>query len=102
MLATMSAARTGAGRPVRDQHGRLVAFNAIIGLHDSPEHGERTVWVEGEEREIGPVTFSDDLSAVSFAEGGTLRFRPRHSSSSTPTSCSSAPTIYIGSASTPE
>ncbi len=59
-----------------DQHGRLVAFNAITGLHDSPERSERTIWVDGEEREIGPVTFSDDLSAVSFAEGGTLRFQP--------------------------
>jgi hypothetical protein len=63
----------GAGR---DQRGRLVAFNAIIGLHDHPQHSERTIWVDGEEREIGPVTFSDDLSVVSFAEGGSLRFRP--------------------------
>jgi len=59
-----------------DQHGRLVAFNAIIGLHDHPEASERTIWVDGEEREIGPVSFSDDLSTVSFAEGGTLRFQP--------------------------
>jgi len=63
----------GAGR---DQHGRLVAFNAIIGLHDHPKTSERTIWVDGEEREIGPVAFSDDLSTVSFAEGGTLRFQP--------------------------
>jgi hypothetical protein len=61
---------------VRDQQGRLVAFNAIIGLHDHPEHSERTIWVDGEEREIGPVTFSDDLTAISFTEGGTLNFRP--------------------------
>ena len=59
-----------------DQHDRLVAFNAIIGLHDHPKTSERTIWVDGEEREIGPVAFSDDLSTVSFAEGGTLRFQP--------------------------
>ena len=59
-----------------DQDGRLVAFNAIAGLHDSPEGSERTIWIDGEEREIGPVTFSEDLSTVSFAEGGVLRFQP--------------------------
>ena len=64
------------GRSGRDERGRLVAFNAIIGFHDHPEHSERTIWVDGEEREIRPVTFSDGLSAVSFAEGGTLRFHP--------------------------
>jgi hypothetical protein len=59
-----------------DQHGRLVAFNAINGLFDTPTHSERTIWIEGDAREIAPVTFSDDLSTVSFAEGGELRFQP--------------------------
>jgi len=59
-----------------DQHGRLVAFNAINGLFDTPDHSERTIWIEDDAREIAPVTFSDDLSTVSFAEGGTLRFQP--------------------------
>lgn len=59
-----------------DQHGRLVAFNAITGLHDHPERSERTIWIDNDEREIGPITFADDLSTVSFAEGGTLRFQP--------------------------
>ena len=59
-----------------DQYGRLVAFNAITGLHDSPKGSERTLWIDGEEREIGPVTFSEDLSTVSFTEGGALRFQP--------------------------
>ena len=63
----------GAGRV---QHGRLVAFNTITGLHDDPVNSERTIWVDGEEGESGPVAFSDDLSAVSFADGGELRFRP--------------------------
>jgi hypothetical protein len=59
-----------------DQHGRLVAFSAINGLCDSPVQSERTIWIEGDARETAPVTFSDDLSTVSFAEGGTLRFHP--------------------------
>jgi hypothetical protein len=59
-----------------DQHGRLVAFNAINGLFDTPAHSERTIWVDGEAHEIAPVTFSEDLSTVSFAEGGTLHFQP--------------------------
>jgi uncharacterized protein DUF2804 len=63
----------GAGR---DQHGRLVAFNAITGLFDTPEQSERTIWIDGEAREVGPNTFSEDLSTVSFAEGGSLSFKP--------------------------
>lgn len=59
-----------------DQHNRLVAFNAIIGLFDTPANSERTIWIDGEAQEIGPVTFADDLSTVSFAEGGILRFQP--------------------------
>ncbi|HEX8178149.1 MAG TPA: DUF2804 family protein [Pyrinomonadaceae bacterium] len=63
----------GAGR---DTRGRLVAFNAITGLFDTPAHSERTIWVDGAAQEIAPVTFAADLSSVSFAEGGSLRFQP--------------------------
>ena len=59
-----------------DQHDRLVAFNAITGLFDTPTQSERTVWIEGDAQEVGPNSFADDLSTVSFAEGGTLRFQP--------------------------
>jgi hypothetical protein len=59
-----------------DQHNRLVSFNAINGLFDTPVKSERTIWIDGEAQEIGPVTFADDLSTVSFAEGGTLSFQP--------------------------
>ncbi len=58
-----------------DQHGRLVAFNAITGLFDTPVNSERTTWIEENAREIGPNTFSEDLLTVGFAEGGTLRFK---------------------------
>jgi hypothetical protein len=59
-----------------DQHDRLIAFNAITGLFDTPNQSERTIWIEGEAQEVGPNSFADDLSTVSFAEGGTLRFQP--------------------------
>jgi Domain of unknown function (DUF2804), C-terminal len=52
--------------------GRPVAWNLAEGIHDSPRDSERTLWVDGEPREIGPVRFAPDLSSVSFAEGGTL------------------------------
>lgn len=34
------------------------------------------VWTNGKAREVGPVSFSDDLSTTAFREGGTLRFQP--------------------------
>lgn len=49
--------------------GRRVAWNLVDGVHDAPQASERTVWVEGEPREVGPVEFAPDLSAV-----GGLRF----------------------------
>jgi Protein of unknown function (DUF2804) len=52
--------------------GRPVAWNLAEGIHDSPHDSERTLWVGGEPREIGPVRFAPDLSSVSFAEGGRL------------------------------
>ena len=62
--------------------GEPVAWNLVAGLHDAPEASERTVWVAGEPREVGPVTFGGeavdgtppDLAAVGFADGGGLRF----------------------------
>ena len=59
-----------------DQQGRLIAFNAITGLFDTPTNSERTIWIENEAQEVGPNRFADDLSSVSFAEGGTLTFHP--------------------------
>jgi hypothetical protein len=50
--------------------GRRVAWNLVSGIHDAPEASERTVWVDGEPREVGPVEFADDLSRV-----GGLQFR---------------------------
>lgn len=58
-----------------DQDKRLIAFNAITGLFDTPTNSERTIWIDGEAKEVGPVTFSADLSTVNFAEGGSLAFK---------------------------
>ena len=58
-----------------DQNKRLIAFNAITGLFDTPANSERTIWIDGEAREVGPVTFSADLSTVEFVEGGNLNFK---------------------------
>jgi hypothetical protein len=55
--------------------GAEVAWNLVTGVHDAPRGGsERSVWVDGEAHEVGPVTFAPDLSSVAFAEGGELRF----------------------------
>ena len=61
----------GAGTTVE---GRSVAWSVIVGLNDSPEQSERTVWVDGVDREVGPVRFEPDLSCVYFAEGAEIRF----------------------------
>jgi uncharacterized protein DUF2804 len=55
--------------------GERVGWNLVSGIHDSPESSERTLWVDGAPRELGPVRFADDLSGLSFAEGGGLSFR---------------------------
>ena len=52
---------TGVGRGA---HGERLAWNLVSGIHDSPQASERTVWVDGQPREVPPVTFADDLSAV--------------------------------------
>lgn len=60
------------------ESGAVVTWNLVDGVHDSPNNSERTVWVDGVAREVGPVEFAADLSRV-----GELRFhaeteRARH------------------------
>jgi hypothetical protein len=55
--------------------GERVAWNLVTGVHDSPRDSERTLWLDGRPREIGPVSFAEDLSSVEFADGGRLGFR---------------------------
>lgn len=58
----------GLGRGVG---GERVAWNLVEGIHDATTASERTVWLDGEPREVGPQPFAADLSAV-----GGLRFTP--------------------------
>ena len=64
----------GAGTSV---DGRDVRWNLVTGLHDGATGSERRVWVDGVAHEVGPVTFSQPLDEVRFAEGGALRFAAR-------------------------
>ena len=48
--------------------GEPVAWNLVDGVHDAAVASERTVWVAGSPREVGPVVF-DGLRGV-----GDLRF----------------------------
>jgi hypothetical protein len=58
-----------------DTSGRSVAWSVIVGLNDAPYNSERTLWLNGQAKEIGPVEFTDDLSSVTFADGSVLNFR---------------------------
>jgi len=49
--------------------GRALAWNLVEGVNDPASASERTVWVDGVAREVAPVAFAADLSAV-----GELRF----------------------------
>jgi hypothetical protein len=48
----------------RTGDGRAVAWNLVDGVHDAPEASERTVWIDGEPREVAPQPFAADLSRV--------------------------------------
>jgi hypothetical protein len=53
----------------RTDDGRRVAWNLVDGVHDG-EVSERTVWLDGEPREVAAQEFAPDLSRV-----GGLDFR---------------------------
>jgi len=54
--------------------GVALMWNLVTGVHDAPAQSERSIWVDGRAYEVGPVTFSEALEEVAFAEGGALRF----------------------------
>ncbi len=58
----------------RTEDGRGVGWNLVAGVHDTDGASERTLWIDGEPRELGRNSFAEDLSSVSFAEGGRLDF----------------------------
>ena len=61
--ARHTAWRWSAGIGLSDA-GERVGWNLVAGIHDDPRASERTVWVEGEPREVGPVEFAPGLSRV--------------------------------------
>ena len=62
----------GVGRAV---DGRALAWNLVTGINDPPQASERSVWIGGVPREVGPTArFTDDLAAVSTADGVDLAF----------------------------
>jgi hypothetical protein len=54
--------------------GEELAWNLVSGVNDPPELSERTVWVDGVPREVGPVQFSEQLDRIAGADGAELRF----------------------------
>jgi len=53
--------------------GRRVGWNLVTGINDDLLASERTLWVDGEPQQVGPVTFAADLSAIA-GNGVDLRF----------------------------
>lgn len=49
--------------------GRALAWNLVQGVNDPPRSSERTLWTDGEPRELEPVTFDAALTGA-----GGLRF----------------------------
>jgi hypothetical protein len=58
----------------RDADGEPVGWNLVTGVNDGPSASERSVWSGGRAREVAPVVFAPDLTAVSFGEGDHLTF----------------------------
>ena len=57
----------------RSDDGRSIGWNLVTGVHDSPQNSERSLWVDGEAHEVGPVEF-DALDAIRFESGERLDF----------------------------
>lgn len=63
--------------------GEPVGWNLVAGVNDGARCSERSIWLAGRAREVEPVRFAGDLSAVTIATGESLRFeaeavRARH------------------------
>lgn len=56
--------------------GSAVAWNLVRGVHDNSRSSERTVWIDGEPHEIGPVAFDDGLDTITFGGSEQLTFTP--------------------------
>lgn len=71
--ARHTAWRWSAGVGTLDD-GRRVGWNLVEGIHDDPFASERTLWIADEPTAVGPVSFAEDLSELSFADWSTLSF----------------------------
>jgi hypothetical protein len=60
------------------ESGAGVTWNLVDGVHDSPTNSERTVWVDGVPREVGPLEFAADLSRVGELQFHAEAERARH------------------------
>jgi hypothetical protein len=58
----------------RGAGGERIGWNLVQGVNDAAKDSERAIWIDGEGVEPGPVQFADDLSRISFADGGELQF----------------------------
>jgi hypothetical protein len=58
----------------RGPDGGPVGWNLVTGVNDGAAASERSIWSGGGAREVGPVAFAADLTAVAFSEGGRLTF----------------------------
>lgn len=58
----------------RTADGGPLGWNLVTGVNDGPCASERSIWSGDVAREVRPVVFAPDLSAVSFSEGGRLSF----------------------------
>jgi hypothetical protein len=61
----------GVGRGV---DGSRIGWNLVSGVNDTVDGSERHIWIDGTPTHVAPVEFEDDLSRVTFAEGGALDF----------------------------
>ena len=44
--------------------GRACAWNLVNGVHDAETNSERSLWIQGEAKELEPVAFANDLSSI--------------------------------------
>jgi hypothetical protein len=54
--------------------GAALAWNLVSGINDPPDGSERAVWREGAPAEVGAVSFADDLTSITAADGSRLEF----------------------------
>jgi hypothetical protein len=48
----------------RATDGRALAWNLVQGVNDPPQSSERTLWIDGDPRELPEADFASDLSSV--------------------------------------